>query len=120
MGLMSYITEMRKNYLRNQVEKIKLPDFEMSPIVRKKFIFAGKVQKVGFRVETYEMAKRLGLSGHVKNNPDNSVEAEVQGEEKRIDFLIKYLKSIKRISIDDLKIEDKNLLEDELDFMVIE
>ena len=117
---MSSITEMRKNYLRNQIEKIKIPDLGKSPIIRRKFTFSGKVQKVGFRVEIYEMARRLGLSGHVKNNRDNSVEAEVQGEEKRIDFLIEYLRSIRRISIEDLKTEELIILEEEKDFIVIE
>lgn len=117
---MSAITEMRKNYLRRQIAKVEINDFEKSPMLRKKFVFSGKVQKVGFRVETYEMANRLGLTGWVKNNMDKSVEAEIQGEEKKINFLIEYLKSIKRISIDDLKIEEMNFLEDELEFRVIE
>ena len=116
---MSYITEMRRNYLRNQIAKVGIPDFEKSIIVRKGFVFSGKVQKVGFRVETYEMGKRLGLTGWVKNNEDKTVEAEVQGEEKKIDFLIKYLKSIKRVSVEELKVEDLLIIREEAKFEII-
>lgn len=119
MALMSYITEMRKKYLRNQIGKVKIPDFNTSPVIRRKFIFSGKVQKVGFRVETHGMGKRLGLIGWVKNNEDKTVEAEVQGEEEKIDFLIKYLKSIKRASVEELKVEDLLIIDEEAAFKII-
>ena len=40
----------------------------------------GKVQGVFFRSATQREAKRLGLTGWVKNLPDGSVEVTVEGE----------------------------------------
>lgn len=39
----------------------------------------GKVQGVYFRVSARDEARRLGLTGWVRNTPDGSVSAEVQG-----------------------------------------
>lgn len=41
----------------------------------------GKVQGVFFRSATQREAKRLGLTGWVKNLPDGTVEVTVEGEE---------------------------------------
>jgi len=49
-------------------------------IIARRFRVAGRVQGVGFRWFTEEAALREGVSGHVRNLPDGSVEAEVEGE----------------------------------------
>lgn len=41
----------------------------------------GRVQGVFFRASTQREAKRLGLTGWVKNRPDGSVELLAEGEE---------------------------------------
>jgi acylphosphatase len=41
----------------------------------------GRVQGVGFRYFTEDVANNLGLEGWVRNNPDRTVECEVQGDE---------------------------------------
>lgn len=48
--------------------------------VARRFLVSGHVQGVGFRWFTHEAARREGLSGVVRNRPDGSVEAEVEGE----------------------------------------
>jgi acylphosphatase len=40
----------------------------------------GKVQNVGFRHYTVQMAKEFNISGFVKNQPDGSVYIEAEGE----------------------------------------
>lgn len=42
-------------------------------------VFYGEVQCVGFRYTALQIARKLGLTGYVKNLDDGSVEAEVQG-----------------------------------------
>lgn len=44
----------------------------------------GKVQGVFFRATTRDMARSLGLSGYVRNDPDGSVYIEAEGEETQL------------------------------------
>lgn len=44
----------------------------------------GSVQGVFFREKAKEEAIHLGLTGWIKNNPDGSVEAVFEGEEKNL------------------------------------
>ena len=110
---------IRNNYVINQVENIVIPHFEASETIRKKFIFTGRVQKVGFRLEVSLIAKKLGLTGWVKNTPQGEVEAEIQGEKDKIAFLIKFMKSLKRIKI--VKVEEQvmEVIDTEDEFIVI-
>jgi acylphosphatase len=55
-------------------------------IQRVRAIVEGHVQGVGFRYFTMDQARRLGLSGWVRNLPDGSVEAEAEGP--REDLLV--------------------------------
>ena len=48
----------------------------------------GRVQGVFFRASTQREAKRLGISGWVKNRPDGSVEILAEGEEDRLKELL--------------------------------
>lgn len=43
-----------------------------------------QVQGVFFRAGTIDEAKRLGLVGHVENNPDSTVTGEAQGNAQAI------------------------------------
>lgn len=119
MGLISYFKKTRNRYLRKRVAGVDIPDFKTAPIVRKRLVFSGRVQRVGFRLETYEMGNRLGLVGWVKNRDDKAVEVEIQGKEEEIDFLIQHLKSLKRAKIKDVIVEVIPLVEDEEEFKVI-
>lgn len=46
-----------------------------------KILVIGKVQGVWFRKSTQQEARKLGLTGTVKNQEDGSVYIEVEGEE---------------------------------------
>ena len=48
-------------------------------------IFRGRVQGIGFRWTVADHAERLHLTGTVKNLPDGTVEAHVQGSKKALD-----------------------------------
>ncbi len=119
LGLKFYIKRLRDGYVISQVKRIKLPAFKASPVVRNSVIFSGRVQKVGFRLEVYELAKRLKLTGWVKNRQNKTVEAEIQGKREKITFLINYMKSLKRASVQDVAIETMPTVDNESDFTLI-
>jgi acylphosphatase len=48
--------------------------------VARRFLIRGRVQGVGFRWFTHDAAAREGIHGWVRNLPDGSVEAFVEGE----------------------------------------
>lgn len=52
---------------------------------------SGIVQGVGFRYFAYKWAKRLGISGYVKNLRDGRVEVEAEGEE---DLLVEFIRKL--------------------------
>lgn len=53
----------------------------------------GRVQGVGFRCATQQQANRLGLSGHVKNLDDGSVEVVVCGGQQQVHQLLAWIKA---------------------------
>ena len=57
--------------------------------VRKSLEFYGQVQGVGFRYRAFHAASMIGVTGWVRNNPDDSVSMEIQGTEEQIDKVIK-------------------------------
>lgn len=80
---------------------------EMSgEIVRKKLIFKGEVQFVGFRFQSKYIADMLGLTGYVENLPDGDVLMEVQGQAEVIQEMIICLHQKKPIRIDSVEEED--------------
>jgi len=96
---MSVFKKLRNEYVIWHANRIKFPIFVSNTILRKKVTFSGRVQKVGFRLEIYCIAQRMKLTGWVKNLEDGSVEAEIQGEESKIYFLINCMQSLKRASV---------------------
>lgn len=119
MVIIKYLKKLRDKYIINQVNSAELPNFTSSPFLRKRLIFSGRVQKVGFRYQLYLLAKRLGLTGWVKNREDKSVQAEIQGEEGKINFLIDFMKSLIRISVKNVDMVEIPIIEDEKEFRLI-
>ena len=52
--------------------------------IRKRIVFHGRVQGVGFRFTAKHLANSLGLTGWVQNEYDGTVLMEVQGRETMI------------------------------------
>jgi len=52
----------------------------------------GRVQGVLFRHYTVAMAKKLGISGYVRNLDDGSVEAVYEGEKEAVGEMIEWSK----------------------------
>ncbi|MDQ2983013.1 MAG: acylphosphatase [Actinomycetota bacterium] len=50
----------------------------------------GRVQGVFFRAELRDRAASLGLAGWVRNMPDGTVEAVVEGEPERVESLVRW------------------------------
>lgn len=117
MSIKTKFKMIRDNYVRNQVKKAELPAFEQDIIRRYKVTFSGRVQKVGFRLEVCELAKRLELTGYCKNLENGDVEAELQGSDNKIKFLISFMESLKRIKIKDKVIEELEVDSKESEFV---
>ena len=53
---------------------------------------SGRVQGIGFRWQTRLRAKELKIEGWIRNNPDGTVEAFIQGNEEAIIHMIQWFK----------------------------
>ncbi|PQO24059.1 acylphosphatase [Rhodobacteraceae bacterium WD3A24] len=60
----------------------------MNERVAKRVSISGRVQGVAYRAWTEEAARRGGVAGWVKNEPDGTVTAHLEGAEAAIDALI--------------------------------
>lgn len=51
----------------------------------------GRVQGVGYRYSMRVVAERVGVGGWVRNRPDGSVEAEVEGPPEQVDHVLAWM-----------------------------
>lgn len=116
MKLKERFIKMRDDYVINQVQQAEIPLFRVSEKVRYQVVFSGRVQHVGFRLEVSELAKRLGLTGYCANLENGDVLAEFQGMENKINFLITFMESLKRIKITRKEMKKMELVPDEKEF----
>ncbi|MCM3038753.1 acylphosphatase [Paenibacillus motobuensis] len=117
---MIFFKKLRNKYVIWHANRVKIPKFTSNIIVRKKAVFSGRVQKVGFRLEVYCIARRMKLTGWVRNLNDGSVEAELQGEGSQTNFLVNCMRSLKRASVKNLTIIDLPIREGEESFTIVE
>jgi len=71
--------------------------------MKKKFIFQGKVQSVGFRYAAKMLAEKYNLAGWVQNNEDGSVTLVVEGLEESMESLINNFKDHFHDNIENIK-----------------
>jgi len=62
----------------------------MTDIKRVHVIVEGRVQGVFFRAYTRDEAVKLGLTGWVRNRPDGSVEALIEGQEAAVKRMLQW------------------------------
>lgn len=71
----------------------------MGELVRMDVIVLGKVQGVFFRASAMEEAQRLGLRGFVRNLPDGTVEAAVEGERSQVAQFVEWCRTGSRDAV---------------------
>jgi acylphosphatase len=57
-------------------------------IERRRVIFSGRVQGVGFRATTSWVARGFDVAGHVRNLPDGTVEVVAEATPEEIDRFV--------------------------------
>lgn len=68
--------------------------------IRRRLVFHGRVQGVGFRYQAVNAARKLKLTGWVKNEYDGTVVMEAQGKPEHIEALIKTMRYQRYIRIE--------------------
>ena len=88
----------------------------MSELVRKHIVFSGWVQGVGFRYRARNAAEHFGATGWVKNEYDGTVTMEIQGTERQIDQVIQAIEKGSFVRIENMKVRDLPVRDDEYSF----
>ncbi len=67
-----------------------MPNPTLPKQTRAHAFISGKVQGVGYRYSTLNVARKLGLNGWVRNLPDNRVEAVFEGAAEVVEEMIRW------------------------------
>ncbi len=85
-------------------------------MIRKRIIFTGFVQGVGFRWRARHAASLNNCTGWCRNEWDGSVVMEIQGEETAIDAVIQMIDAGKYVEITNVEAQTIPLAPDERSF----
>ena len=85
-------------------------------MIRKRIVFQGFVQGVGFRYRAHQAAEMLGCTGWVRNEYNGTVTMEIQGKEEAIDRVLQALSEGRFIRITDMETRSIPLEENERSF----
>jgi acylphosphatase len=78
------------------------------PARRVRLVIRGRVQGVWYRGSMEREAVRLGVAGWVKNRPDGTVEAVVEGDAAAVESLVAWCrKGPPSARVDDVEIHDE-------------
>lgn len=82
-------------------------------LIRKHVIFKGRVQGVGFRYYCQGIARRMELTGWVRNLYNGDVEMEVQGDERDVEmYLYKINQGDRFIRIDEMEVTIEEIVQE--------
>jgi len=85
---------------------------------RVRAIVTGLVQGVAFRASTVGEARRLGLTGWVRNQGDGSVELEAQGDQARVAAVLAWCAhGPPAARVTAVSIEEREVIPDEHEFL---
>lgn len=75
--------------------------------VSRRYVISGRVQGVGFRYSTKELARGFEVCGSVRNLPDGTVEIMVAGDKEEVDGFLKELTEESSVAshIKDVRVE---------------
>jgi len=85
-------------------------------MIRKRIIFYGSVQGVGFRWRAKSAAEHFSCTGWVRNEWDGSVSMEIQGTEDAIESVILAVEKGTFVRIENMDIKTIPAREDEYAF----
>lgn len=113
---MGVVKRFKKALIRYEVQRLRLKPHAVTNPVRKRMVFYGKVQHVGFRYEAVCIARDLSLTGFALNRPSGAVEIEVQGDVSGVVAFNRTIQAVPRFHISDMTEEVIPLKEGELTF----
>jgi acylphosphatase len=77
----------------------------MSDVIARDVVVTGRVQGVFFRDSARREAARIGVGGWVRNRPDGTVEAHVEGAADAVARLVAWCRSgPRRADVDDVAV----------------
>ncbi|MCR5782966.1 MAG: acylphosphatase [Clostridia bacterium] len=85
-------------------------------MIRKRIVFYGSVQGVGFRWRALHAANAYGCTGRCQNEWDGSVTMEIQGTEEQIDSVITAIEKGTYVRIETMSVRTLPVDPDERDF----
>ncbi|MDA0768238.1 MAG: acylphosphatase [Verrucomicrobia bacterium] len=90
-------------------------------MISKRIIFEGRVQGVGFRYATKDIACGFDVCGWVKNLIDGTVEMQVMGEAEEVEEFLKHITEESPVShhIKNLTVESIPPLENIVGFKIV-
>jgi len=89
----------------------------MTNIVRRRIVISGLVQGVAFRYYTRDKARRVGVTGWVRNLPDGRVEAVIEGSPEGVEEVIAWCRKGPRASrVDRVQVHEEPASNEFTDF----
>ncbi len=85
-------------------------------LIRKRIIFSGHVQGVGFRWRAAKAAELYGCTGWVRNDWSGTVTMEIQGTEEQIDQVILMIEKGRFVRIENMDVRTIPIKEEERGF----